>query len=143
MTDTPELTDDAAVYLIEKRGFYYRPNAQGYTGLKTEAGRYTFLEAAARVFPNGPKGPKDGMSMWHEDEAPEFSSQCPWDAKLRAERDAAIARAEAAEAERDRLREVVALFEYQMSGETSAVKRRFADLRRDARAARNTQEGGE
>lgn len=70
-------------FLIEKRGLYYRPDARGYTGLKREAGRYTFEEAAERVGPNGPDGPQDGMGMWHEDEAPEFSSACAWDLKMK------------------------------------------------------------
>ena len=69
-------------FLIEKRGLYYRPEARGYTGLKREAGRYTLEEAAERVGPNGPDGPQDGMGMWREDEAPEFSSACAWDLKL-------------------------------------------------------------
>lgn len=73
-------------FLIEKRGLYYRPGARGYTGLKREAGRYTFEEAAWRVGPNGPDGPHDGMGMWREDEAPEFSSACAWDLKLVEER---------------------------------------------------------
>lgn len=62
------------MYLIEKKGLYYRPEAKGYTYLKREAGRYTFEEAAVRVGPNGPDGSQDGMSMWLQDEAPEFSS---------------------------------------------------------------------
>ncbi|MDE4303987.1 hypothetical protein PXK30_03570 [Phaeobacter gallaeciensis] len=69
-------------FLIEKRGLYYRPDARGYTGLKREAGRYSFEEAAERVGPNGPEGPQDGMGMWRETEAPEFSSACAWDLKL-------------------------------------------------------------
>lgn len=28
-------------YLLVKRGLYWRPNAQGYTGIKSEAGRYS------------------------------------------------------------------------------------------------------
>lgn len=73
------------MFLIEKRGLYYRPNAQGYTGLKSDAGRYTFEEAAQRVGPNGPDGSQDGMSMWKEDEAPEYSTACPWDLKMKDE----------------------------------------------------------
>lgn len=70
------------MFLIEKRGLYYRPNAQGYTGLKRDAGRYTFEEAAERVGPNGPDGPQDGLSMWREQDAPQFSSACAWDVRL-------------------------------------------------------------
>ena len=73
------------LFLIEKRGFYYRPDAAGYTGLKEEAGRYSFEEAAERVGPNGPDGPRDGLGMWRESEAPEYSSACPWDVKMKRE----------------------------------------------------------
>ncbi len=69
-------------FIIEKRGLYYRPNARGYTGLKSEAGRYSFEEAVLRVGPNGPEGPQDGLGMWRESEAPDCSSNCPWDLKL-------------------------------------------------------------
>jgi hypothetical protein len=71
------------MFLIEKRGLYYRPDARGYTGLKSEAGRYSFEEAAERVGPNGPDGPQDGMGMWREDEAPEYSQSCAWDVKMK------------------------------------------------------------
>jgi hypothetical protein len=71
------------LFLIEKRGLYYRPDARGYTGLKRNAGRYSFAEAAERVGPNGPDGPQDEMCMWREDEAPEFSSACAWDLKMK------------------------------------------------------------
>lgn len=71
------------LYLIEKRGLYYRPNSCGYTGLKREAGRYSFEDAACIVGPNGPDGPQDfGLCMWSESDAPEFSNACPWDIKL-------------------------------------------------------------
>lgn len=69
-------------FIIEKAGFYYRPNSQGYTGLKREAGRYSFEEAALEVGPNGPDGSQDGLSMWREDEAPQFSGCCSWEARL-------------------------------------------------------------
>lgn len=72
-----------SLYLIEKRGLYYRPDAAGYTGLKEEAGRYSFEEAVERVGPNGPEGPKDGMNIWAEDEAPEYSQACAWDVLVR------------------------------------------------------------
>ena len=85
MTDLPTRLRDADTearhahreqFLIEKRGVYCRPEAKGYTGLKREAGRYSFEEAAERVGPNGPDGSQDGLSMWREDEAPEYSSAC-------------------------------------------------------------------
>lgn len=68
-------------FLIEKQGLYYRPDAAGYTGLKSDAGRFTFEEAALHAGPNGPDGSQDGISIWAEDEAPEFSARCPWDVK--------------------------------------------------------------
>lgn len=68
-------------FLIEKQGLYYRPDAAGYTGLKCDAGRFTFEEAALHAGPNGPDGPQDGISIWAEDKAPEFSARCPWDVK--------------------------------------------------------------
>jgi len=70
-------------FLIEKRGLYYRPNAAGYTGRKADAGRYTFEEAASRAGPNGPDGSQDGMGIWRESEAPEHSTSCPWDVKMK------------------------------------------------------------
>jgi hypothetical protein len=73
------------MYLIEKKGYYYRPGAKGYTALKSEAGRYTFEEAAVRVGPNGPDGSQDGMSMWLETNAPEYSSSVDEMTKLREE----------------------------------------------------------
>lgn len=53
---------DDAQYLICKYGMYYRANAQGYTGSVAEAGRYTLAEAIRHSHPNGPDGPRDGMS---------------------------------------------------------------------------------
>ena len=73
------------LFLIEKRGLYYRPNAQGYTGLKSDAGRYSLEEAASRAGPNGPDGSQDGMEIWRESEAPEYSSACAWDVKMKRE----------------------------------------------------------
>ena len=70
-------------YLIEKNGLYYRPNSGGYTGLKSEAGRYSFDEAAAIVRRHGPDGPRDGMAMWLECDAPEYAPRCAWDVKMK------------------------------------------------------------
>lgn len=71
----------AGMFLIEKRGLYYRPNSSGYTGLKREAGRYPFDEAAIHAGPNGPDGSTDGMGIWREAEAPQFSTLCPYDVR--------------------------------------------------------------
>jgi hypothetical protein len=70
------------MYLIEKKGYYYRPNAEGYTVLKSEAGRYSFEDAAVYVGPNGPDGSQDSMVMWAETEAPDYSSGCDGMTKL-------------------------------------------------------------
>lgn len=77
------MVDD--LFLIEKRGLYYRPESRGYTGLKREAGRYSFDDAAEIVGPNGPDGPQDGMAMLQESEAPEYSQSCAWDVRMKDE----------------------------------------------------------
>ena len=69
------------MYLIIKRGLYYRPNAQGYTGVKEFAGRYSLEDAMSYSHPNGQKGPRDGMSIIKDAEAPEYSEACWWDVK--------------------------------------------------------------
>ena len=69
------------LYLIEKRGLYYRPNAAGYTGLKSEAGRYDLGEVA-KHFPNFDSPNQDGMTFVDEMDAPDYSTQCPWDVKI-------------------------------------------------------------
>lgn len=73
------------MFLIEKRGLYYRPNAYGYTGLKCEAGRYSFEDAAMYGGPNGPEGGRDGIEVWREKDAPEFSPKCAWDVRMKHE----------------------------------------------------------
>lgn len=50
-----------ALYLIRKRGAFYRPNAEGYTMNRAEAGRYTLAEAISHSHPNGSDGPRDGI----------------------------------------------------------------------------------
>jgi hypothetical protein len=69
---------DGGEYLICKYGMYYRPNAQGYTGSVAEAGRYTLAEAIRHSHPNGPDGPRDGMSYRAvtPDDAPWYCSFC-------------------------------------------------------------------
>lgn len=39
-------------WTLMKRGYYYRPNAQGYTSNLAEAGRYTEAEAKQHVYPH-------------------------------------------------------------------------------------------
>lgn len=49
-------------YLIRKNGYWYRPNAQGYTLCKDDAGRFSLDEAVSYSHPNGPDGPRDGIT---------------------------------------------------------------------------------
>lgn len=54
-------------WLIHKAGRgWYRPKAQGYTAQPSEAGRYSYDEAMSYAHPNGPKGPRDGITIKHE-----------------------------------------------------------------------------
>jgi hypothetical protein len=53
------------VFLIVKRGLYFRPNCQGYTGIRDEAGRYS-EETARYHAENG------DSTIVHVDEVPEF-----------------------------------------------------------------------
>jgi hypothetical protein len=61
----------AAVYVILKRGYYYRPHARGYTGILEEAGRFT--EAVAMAERDNEPG---AVSYHHQDVAPDFSEGC-------------------------------------------------------------------
>lgn len=64
LADAVEVDDG---WLIYKAGRgWYRPNAQGYASLPSEAGRYTLSEAIAHSHPNGPDGPRDGITIKHE-----------------------------------------------------------------------------
>ena len=63
------MSEPNKAFLIFKRGRgWYRPESQGYTAFKFDAGRYTEQEAIAITHPNGPDGPRDGMSYRHESE---------------------------------------------------------------------------
>ena len=62
------MTGPERKYLIRKQGCYYRPNERGYTTSAIQAGRYTRDEAEKITHPNGKDGPRDGMSVIHEDE---------------------------------------------------------------------------
>lgn len=66
-------------YLLVKRGLYYAPDRQGYTGVKRRAGRYREVDALGL----------DGVTAVHEDMAAEFSPACWEDTKL-AEREIRI-----------------------------------------------------
>lgn len=106
---------DTTRYLIVKRDLYYRPNAQDYTGIKDEAGRYSLEEAISHTHPNGADGPCDGLSYVAEEDAPEYRNACYTDlmarhagekiTRLTRERDAAqaeVARLTAALADAER-----------------------------------------
>jgi hypothetical protein len=66
------LSDAQRVYLLTKRGLYYGPNNQGYTGLRERAGRYFQSDADGL----------SGVGAIHEDEAPEFAPACWQDVKV-------------------------------------------------------------
>lgn len=88
------MSERSDAYLIVKRGLYYRPKAHGYTGIRDHAGRYTLDDAMGYSHPNGPNGPRDGITHVHEDDAPEFSDACCHDLKadhLQKQRDEARA----------------------------------------------------
>lgn len=54
-------------FLIFKAGRgWYRPDSQGYTPFKFDAGRYTEQDAISITHPNGEDGPRDGMYYRHE-----------------------------------------------------------------------------
>lgn len=72
-----------ARYLIRKGGYFYRPNAQGYTVSKAEAGRYTLEEAINLTHPNGPDGPRDELSYMLDDITPTQDSGGSGEARLR------------------------------------------------------------
>ncbi len=49
-------------FLIRKNGYWYGPDSRGYTTSAIQAGRYTMDQAYEITHPNGPDGPRDGMS---------------------------------------------------------------------------------
>lgn len=63
-------------WLLVKRDLYYRPNGEGYTGIRDNAGRYTYEEAKAHCYDAGPNG--NSVTMICLADAPEFSKAC-WD----------------------------------------------------------------
>jgi len=87
----PSNANTSGLYLLMKRGLYYRPDAMGYTGIKDHAGRYSKGDA------EGHADPASGVTMVSEAEAAEFSPNCFDDlarAHLLKQRDAAEARAD-------------------------------------------------
>lgn len=65
-----------SAYLIVKRGLYYRPNGQGYTGIKDNAGRYALDEARDHA------DEASGVTFIAEADAPDFSAACFHDLAL-------------------------------------------------------------
>lgn len=53
-------------YLLMRHGLYYRPHAQGYTGVKRHAGRYEKSD----------ERPDYGVTAIHEDDAAEYAPSC-------------------------------------------------------------------
>ncbi len=97
-TDLKQLLadDDPKCWLISKAGRgWYRPDAQGYTAFVRDAGRYTLDEATRHSHPNGPDGPRDGITIHHISTLSEPVAPDPSPEVL------------ALRAERDRLREVL------------------------------------
>ncbi|WP_342163009.1 hypothetical protein [Methylobacterium sp. SD21] len=103
MPDAPAPTraEEGREYVLIKRGLYWRPNGHGYTGLLSEAGRYSASEAAAHADHDN-----DSTRAWPADQAGEFAPSC-WQETMLAfrtkERDEALACAAQAEAEVARL----------------------------------------
>ncbi len=129
-------TSTAAEYLVRKRRGYYRPNSCGYTESPIVAGRYTLAQAIDETHPNGPDGPRDGMDYVHEvdltDEA--WLAHIAAISALVAERDAAIARAEQAEAERDAWK-AQSLLKNGVANSALAEAARIAELEDDFKTA--------
>lgn len=89
--NAPSNANTSGLYLLMKRGLYYRPDAMGYTGIKDHAGRYSKEDAEDHF------DPASGVTMVSEAEAAEFSPNCFDDlarAHLLKQRDAAEARAD-------------------------------------------------
>jgi hypothetical protein len=72
MSDIVEPTEG---WLLIKRGLYWMPNAQGYTGLKRRAGRYSLDDARSWT------GHQSEITMVHESSVPDFSDNCYPDIK--------------------------------------------------------------
>jgi hypothetical protein len=74
MTQTPpptaiETVSELNGWLIHKNGRgWYRPDAMGYTNDPSEAGRFTREDAEKYSHPNGPSGPRDGITIKHASE---------------------------------------------------------------------------
>ena len=91
----------SGMYLIEKRGLYYRPFSKGYTGIKAEAGQYTKKEA------DSIEDIEDGVFKIAFEDAPEFALNCCVEIKanfLLSERDALRAKIAELEAQKPKVK---------------------------------------
>ncbi len=64
---------EALDYLIRKGAYYYRWNCEGYTSDPALAGRYTLEQAEKYTHPNGPDGPRDGLSYIKVSDVPQLA----------------------------------------------------------------------
>lgn len=88
-------------WVLMKRGLYWRENAQGYTGLRRDAGRYSDDEVAGYA----DHGDGTAKMLWKD--APEIAPSCYDDIALAYYRDraeSAESRVQSLEAENERLR---------------------------------------
>lgn len=88
--DDPSLRESgmSEPYLIMKRGLYYKPNGNGYTGIRDHAGRYSQDEAQSHEVSSWGCTPVIAVKL---SEATEFAPACYHDLALRhviAQRDA-------------------------------------------------------
>lgn len=122
------MTEAPATFLIMKRGLYYRPDDNGYTGIKEEAGRYSLPETAVRF----PMSDDSGRSFIHEGDAPEYSPACWEETKLAHQKKKLDGMRDIAQELVEALSEVVALSGNDPHGTDPTIA---ADVNRTARAA--------
>lgn len=65
---------DEDAWLVCKRDLYYRPEGQGYTGIRDHAGRYSYEEAKTHEY--NPGGDCNPVTIIKLTDAPEFSKAC-------------------------------------------------------------------
>jgi len=127
-------------FLIRKHGGYYKPNSQGYTSSAIKAGRYTLDEAESITHPNGPDGPRDGMTFVHEDDLQDDDWKAY--AALLAERD--DARTNTEDAVKRALEAAAAMLDGCNRGlDPADMADDIRALRDDPEAVRRIVEGGE
>lgn len=66
------MADKLTMYVLIKRGYYFRLGAKGYTGLKDEAGKFTEEESALYVVDDS----EGSTTRRPYDEADLFSPEC-------------------------------------------------------------------